>query len=98
MRGRNDWLRIVASTCALGIDAAAVVALRTQAIASGGNAGEREARRMILEKVVAAQALHSMALTGGLGWSVPTAFGKTVMHYRRKVRANRRRLAKKKDR
>jgi hypothetical protein len=36
-----------------------------------------------------------MALIGALGWSAPAAAIKTIAHYRRKTRANRRRLSKK---
>ena len=36
----------------------------------------------------------SMALTGGLGLRPHRAAAKTLMHYRRKVRANQRRLLK----
>jgi hypothetical protein len=78
----------------LGAEAATVVGLRTLKIASGGAAAEREARRMISEKVEAAQALQMMALTGALGVTAPGAVDKTLKHYRRKVRANRRRLSR----
>jgi hypothetical protein len=46
---------------------------------------------MVLEKIEAAQALQTMALTGGLGLTAPAMAGKALKHYRRKVRANRRR-------
>jgi hypothetical protein len=92
--GRNPWLRLGFNTWALGMEASSVIALRTLKILSGGAAGEAEARRMVDEKVEAGFALQSTALTGGL---CPTAHGaaaKVVAHYRRKVRANRRRLTK----
>ena len=57
-------------------------------------AAENEARRMISEKIEAGFALQAMALTGGLGLTADGAASKMVTHYRRKVRANRRRLAK----
>jgi hypothetical protein len=38
--------------------------------------------------------MQALALTGGLGHTPHRAANKTLVHYRRKVRANRRRLAK----
>jgi hypothetical protein len=63
-------------------------------IASGGAAADAEARRMVGEKVDAAVALQTLALTGALGFTAPHIAGKTLAHYRRRVRANRRRLTK----
>jgi hypothetical protein len=55
-------------------------------------AAEVEARRMISEKIEAGFALQALALTGGR-LTADSAAAKMVAHYRRKVRANRRRLA-----
>jgi hypothetical protein len=63
-------------------------------IAAGGAAGEAEARRMVTEKVDAALSLQTLAMTGGVGASPERAAATTMAHYRRKVRANRRRLLK----
>jgi hypothetical protein len=63
-------------------------------IAAGGAAAQAEARRMISEKVDAAAALQRLALSGGLGLTARSGASGTLAHYRRKVRANRRRLAK----
>ncbi len=93
-RLRNPWLGLGLDAFALGMEASAVIGLRAMKIAAGGADGEAEARRMIAEKVDAAVALQTLALTGGLGFSAPSAAAKTITHYRRRVRANRRRLAK----
>ena len=77
----------------LGIEASHVIALRTLKIASGGAAADAEAHRMISEKVEAGWALHALALSGRLGHTAHSASTRTLAHYRRKVRANRRRLA-----
>jgi hypothetical protein len=45
-------------------------------------------------KIEAGLDLQALALTGGLGLSAERAATKMLAHYRRKVRANRRRLAK----
>jgi hypothetical protein len=49
---------------------------------------------MVAEKVQAAVDLQIKAMTGGLGFTASAAAAKTLNHYRRKVRANRRRLSK----
>jgi hypothetical protein len=91
---RNPWLRLGLNTWALGMEASQVIALRTLKILSGGSAGQDEARRMVDEKIQAGLDLQSAALTGNLGPTAHGAAGKVVSHYRRKVRANRRRLSK----
>jgi hypothetical protein len=49
---------------------------------------------MIEEKLRAGLEWQALALTGGLGLTPKRASEKTVAHFRRKVRANRRRLLK----
>ena len=91
---RNPWFRIGFSAWSLGLEASSVIALRMLKIASGGKGGEAEARRMVNEKIEAGLSLQTKALTGGLGITPHSAATKTLAHYRRKVRANRRRLEK----
>jgi hypothetical protein len=79
---------------ALGLECSAVIAMRTIKLAAGGAGAEAEARQMVSEKIDAGMALQAKALTGGLGLTSHGAAAKTVAHYRRMVRANRRRLAK----
>lgn len=76
---------------ALGLESAAVVGLRSLRIAAGGAAAQREMGRMVSEKLLAAMELQAKALTGGLSGD---AMGKSVAHYRCKVRANRKRLGR----
>lgn len=92
---RNPWLRIGTAAMGLGLDATHVIALRTIALSAGGKAAEREARRMMEEKVKAAFALQSLALSGGWGLTPSSSAAKAISHYRKAVRANRRRLLKK---
>lgn len=91
---KNPWIRLGFNAWALGMEASAVIALRSLKVLSKSAAGKAESRRMINEKIQAAFALQSAALTGSLGLTPHGVASKTLAHYRRKVRANRRRLAK----
>jgi len=93
-RSRNPWLRLGQDAWMLGAESASVIALRSMKIAAGGAAAEREPRLMVQEKVEAAQSLQMMALTGALGFTAPGVVNKSIKHYRRKVRANQRRLSR----
>ncbi len=75
------------------MESSAVIGLRTMALAAGGPGAQVEAERMVREKIEAGLALQAKAMTGGLGLTPRGAAAKTVAHYRRRVRANRRRLA-----
>lgn len=90
----NPWFGIGVDAWRLSLEASEVIALRTMKIAAGGAAGAAESQRMVAEKLDAALALQRLALFGGLGISPASAASKTVKHYRGRVRANRRRLAK----
>jgi hypothetical protein len=92
-RRGNPWMRLGFDAWSLGAESSAVIGLRLMKMAAGGAAAETEARRMVDEKVQAGLALQTLALTGGLGVTPHGAAAKAVAHYRRKVRANRRRLA-----
>ena len=91
---RNPWFRFGVNAWSLGIDASSVIALRTLKSAAGGVAAEIEACRMVSEKIETGLALQALALTGGLGLTASSAATKMLRHYRRKVSANRGRLAK----
>ena len=93
-RTRNAWLRLGWQSWALGLEASSVIALRTMKLAAGGAAAEAEAGRMVAEKARAALELQTMFLTGAMGLTAPAMAARTMRHYGRKVRANRRRLTK----
>ena len=93
-RRGNPWFGIGLEAWSLGLEASTVMGLRAMKIAQGGARGRAEVQRMVSEKVEAAVALQTLALTGGLGATLPGASARTIAHYRRKVRANRRRLSK----
>jgi hypothetical protein len=89
----NPWTRLTLDTWRLAWEANAVIAQRTLMLACGGAEAQAEAGRMVAEKIDAGLALQAMAFTGALGATPQQAARKTLAHYRRKVRANRRRLA-----
>ena len=91
-RRRNPWVGLSLDAWALSAEASAVIGLRMMKLVAGGVAAEAEAQRMVSEKVEAALALQALALRGGLGVTTHGAAAKSIAHYRRKVRANRRRL------
>jgi hypothetical protein len=84
--GLNAW--------SLGVEASSVIGLRTLKIAAGGPDGDAEGRRMVDEKVSAALEWQALMLSGGLGATPAGAAARTLAHYRRKVRANRKRLSR----
>ena len=79
----------------MGWDANVVVALRLMRLASGGTLAQREAQRMIAEKAAAAGEAQTVAAAQMLsGRGIKTATKSASAVYRRKVRANRRQLAR----
>lgn len=79
----DPWLNLTL----LGMEAQRVIWLRMVKLAAGGPKAKREAQRMVWEKMFAgANAAAQMALGANAD--------KIVRGYRKKVRANRRRLSK----
>lgn len=71
----------------LVVEAQEVIALRTLTLARGDARAEREAHRMVDEKIAAAGRAMAILAAGGSPEAV-------LRSYRRRVRANARRLAK----
>lgn len=94
MRRSKSWINHGFNMWSLGAEAATVIVLRSMKIAAGGAAAQLESQRMVQEKIAAAVEVQMKAMTGTLGFSSQTAATRTVAHYRRKVRANRKRLLK----
>lgn len=88
----SAWFSVGADAWLLGFEAAAVIGLRSFRMAQGGSAAHAETQRMISEKIAALFELQQLALAGKLGETAPDTVRKTVAHYQRAVRANRRRL------
>jgi hypothetical protein len=88
----NPWFRVGLDAWLLTVEASSVITLRLMQAAAGGAAAEAEASRMVNEKIEAGLALQAKAMTGGLGSTAHGAAARVITHYRRKVKANRRRL------
>ncbi|MBV9973892.1 MAG: hypothetical protein JO105_00715 [Hyphomicrobiales bacterium] len=86
-RNFTKWVRFALDTNLLAFEAQQVVALRMMKLALGDAKSSKEAYRMVREKASAAGEAGLKIATGASGHSI-------VKHYRRKVRANRRRLSK----
>jgi hypothetical protein len=71
----------------LAAESQRVIWLRMMKLSAGGPPAARETEKMVSEKVMAAAVAGGRAMTGG----TPTAI---VKGYRKKVRANRRRLSR----
>lgn len=71
----------------LAAESQQVILLRTMRLAAGGARAKREARRMIQEKIAAAGLESGRMALGATSDSV-------VKRYRKKVRANARRLSR----
>ena len=93
-RRKDPWTSLAFDTWALGLEASSVIGLRMMKLAAGGAAAQAEAQLMVSEKVAAGMALPMLAMTGQLGATVPAVASGSLAHLRKKVRANRRRLAK----
>jgi hypothetical protein len=83
----NSAFRYWLNLSLLAFESQVVIGLRLMKLAAGGSAAHAEARRMVTEKVVAAQRAGLQTLSG----SRPTT---VVRGYRKKVRSNRRRLTR----
>ena len=89
----NPWMTLSLNAMRLTMEANTVIGLRMMKAAAGGPAAKTEATRMVTEKIEAAMAVQAQMLTAGLtGAASYRAPAKAVALYRRKVRANRRRL------
>jgi hypothetical protein len=78
-----------------GLDAYAVIAMRLMRLAAGGALAQREAQRMVAEKVGASFTAQSAAAAAMMQGRGPKSAANAAANiYRRTVRANRRRLGR----
>jgi hypothetical protein len=91
---RNPWLSLSMDALRLGFESQSVIGLRMAKAAWGGPAAQDEARLMVTEKAQAAvdaQFVLAKSLLSGEGHLAPA---RAMALYRRRVRANQRRLSK----
>lgn len=91
---KNPWLELSFRAFQLGAEAQSVIALRMMKLAAGGSAAATETQLMISEKIEAASAAQTHLAVGLMTGTGAQGARRAVAHYRRKVRANRRRLSK----
>jgi len=87
-----SWIRFGTDVWLLGFEATNVIALRMMRLAAGGPLADAEAQRMVREKMLALWTLQSRAMIGA--WTAPKVARGSLRHYRKVVRANRRRLSR----
>jgi hypothetical protein len=91
----NPWFALSLKTVQMGMEAQSVIALRMLRMAAGGARAEAEVGRMVSEKVVAAgEAQVAVAAATLRGHKKHVVAGKVLNTYRKRVRANRRRLSR----
>ncbi len=81
------WWTVGYDAALLAMESQAVIGLRLAKLATGGAGAQAEAQRMITEKMMAAGEAAMLVATGGSASNV-------IDGYRRKVRANQRRLSR----
>ena len=90
----DTWGRLAFDTWQISFEAASVVWLRSLRIMAGGRLAEREAERMVREKLMANMMLWPALMAGGLSQAPVQFSARAIGHYSRPVRANRRRLSR----
>lgn len=83
----GSWWKLGMDATLLAMESQQVIGLRLAMLAMGDRAAQVEAQRMVSEKIMAANEAALLLATGG-------STARVVAGYRRKVRANARRLSK----
>ena len=84
----NTWWKFSSDLFAANLEAQRVIALRLHKLALGGPSAQKEAERMVSEKVIASVEAATTVAAGG-------SPQKVLRRYRTIMRANAKRLAKK---
>ena len=90
----KSWPQLAFDSWMLAGETSMVIWLRSMRLMMGGRLAEREAERMISEKLVVNAALMPAMMAGGLHQSAQDVMARAIAHYRKPVRANRRRLSR----
>ena len=88
-----EWARFMGQAGSLYMESAAVIQMRTLAMMTGGAAATREAEKMVSEKIAAnIEAATRLPLTATM--TPAAAASAALVPYRKRVRANRKRLSR----
>jgi hypothetical protein len=88
----TPWTTMAMESTMLAIESQQVIAMRLTKFAFGGPDVDREAKLMVSEKMESLAQVSQMMMMAALGGQHDLGAGKVVRHYRKKVRANVRRL------
>jgi hypothetical protein len=92
----NPWVSFGMKAWQIGLEAQSVIALRMMRLATGGARAEAEASRIVTEKMMASsEAYVTAGIAAMRGDEDHVVAGKMLKVYRKRVRANRRRLSRK---
>jgi hypothetical protein len=95
MQAWNAWCALSLQTARLSWEAQNIIGLRLMRMAARSPGSQTEARRMVTEKVAALAEAQSAAATAVIKGGKSHRVAKKVLGvYRKRVRANRRRLTK----
>jgi hypothetical protein len=89
----TPWADMAVQSTMLAIESQQVIAMRLTKFAMGGPDLDREANLMVSEKMESLAQVGQMMMMAALGGEHDMGAGKVVGHYRKKVRANVKRLA-----
>ena len=92
-RKQPSWLRLSLNLWQAGLEAQQVIGLRLAMLMSGNAAAPAELSRMVPEKIAAALEAQQAAANAVLTGNAALIPSRTIALYRRKMRANRKRLS-----
>lgn len=96
MQAWNAWCALSFQAARLGWEAQSVIALRMMRLATQSAGGQTEARRMVTEKAAALAEAQAAAAAAIIKGAKDHHVAKRVLGvYKKRVRANRRRLKRK---
>jgi hypothetical protein len=91
----NPWVSLSLKSLQVGIEAQSVIALRMLRLAAGGARMKAEVRRLATEKALAAAEAQAAAAVASMkGRKKHAIVAKALGVYKKRVRANRRRLSR----
>ena len=89
------WPELMWSGWMLSAEMSLVIGMRMMRLMAGGRLAEREATRMVTEKMIAGMTLWPALMTGQASQSAEAMTKAALDHFRKPVSANRRRLSRK---